>query len=219
MTPGRSSSGDAPKPSPSVRPGPGTGQCHSPGGAESRSWEQLCQRKETALSRAGDRFGRRRLSRARRHILQVISGLFGRTGSSGAPIRQCRKKRVTWGVGRKKGEAQPGGIQIYPNSNLLRRVRGSRRRSKCHPSGFITACLMTKIVHPRWVCSGGSFVANHVGTSPAVVQVVSDAHHARRRDVVGGRGLDGAGAAHAAKDLDGGNGFRGRVHAVAVSRR
>jgi hypothetical protein len=66
-------------------------------------------------------------------------------------------------------------------------------------------------------CSVGRlFVADHLGAARAVVQVVGDADHAHGGDVVGGGGLDGAGAAHAAQHRDGDDGAVG-IHAVSVA--
>ena len=49
------------------------------------------------------------------------------------------------------------------------------------------------------------FVADHLRTAFAVVEVVCDANHSHGGDVVGGSGLDGASASHAAKHLDRGD--------------
>lgn len=64
-----------------------------------------------------------------------------------------------------------------------------------------------------------SFVADHLGATFAVVQVVGDANHASRARVVGGSGLDGPRAAKAAEDLDGGDRSCDGVHALSVGRR
>jgi hypothetical protein len=50
------------------------------------------------------------------------------------------------------------------------------------------------------------FVADHLCATFAVVEVVGDADHAHRADVVGGSSLYGASASHAAKHLDRGDG-------------
>lgn len=61
------------------------------------------------------------------------------------------------------------------------------------------------------------FVANHGGTALAVVKVVGNADHAHGGDVVGGRRLDGASAAHAAQHRDGDDGSVRGIHAVSVA--
>jgi hypothetical protein len=62
------------------------------------------------------------------------------------------------------------------------------------------------------------FVADHLCATFAVVEVVGDANHAHGADVVGGGGLYGASASHAAKHLDRGDGKSDCVHAVSVAR-
>lgn len=61
-------------------------------------------------------------------------------------------------------------------------------------------------------------VADHLGAAVAVVKIVGDADHAGGANVVGGCGLDGAGAAHAAQDLDRGDGRVCCFHGEACGR-
>lgn len=66
-------------------------------------------------------------------------------------------------------------------------------------------------------CRSSLFVADNLGAPLAVVEVVSDADHAHGAGVVGRGGLDGTSAAHAAQDLDGGDGLLNGVHAGSVA--
>lgn len=65
--------------------------------------------------------------------------------------------------------------------------------------------------------AGGLFVADHLCAALAIVEVVRDAHHAHGAHVVCRCGFHGAGAPHAAQDLDRGHGALHRVHAGSVA--
>lgn len=90
-------------------------------------------------------------------------------------------------------------------------TQGSRSSNKGESSSSSVVCVS----HHGPAC-GRLFVAHHLGAPLAVVEVVGDADHARRAHVVCRGGLDGAGAAHAAQDLDRGDGAGGGgIHAVS----
>ena len=72
----------------------------------------------------------------------------------------------------------------------------------CRAVSLLSFHLVSLSLPNSRATAGRSFVPGHLGAPLAVVEVVGDADHARGRDVVGRRRLDGARAPQAAQHLD-----------------